>query len=169
MNRQWHILRVSVGKETEVHSRFSCTPYAAYSPSRVIRVFNRKFRSWRKRVMPMLPGYVFVELDHPRRVARDALIGAKGFMRNSDMSYSVLTHKELEAVKLMEHQMLQPEQEQVAHPFKVGDSVKLNDDTLSALRAVVSKLNGSNELEVQVEMMGGIVKMTTSAERLVAA
>lgn len=169
MEKHWHILRLDVGQETEVVSRFGQTAYEVYAPVRKIRVFNRKYRAWRTRELPLFPGYLFVCLDHPRRVPRQSMIGARGFMRNGDMSYATLSHRELAAVKLLERSLSASELYSSRHPFKVGDTVKLESDTLSALSAVVSRLKGETDLELEVNIMGGIVKMTTQAERLKAA
>jgi len=169
MEKQWHILRVNVGQEAEVLSRFAQTSYKIYAPTRIMKVFNRKYRAWRKREMPLFPGYMFVKVDHPRHISRGNLIGARGFMRNGDFSYCTLTERELNAVKLLERSLAMPEVASSRHPFKVGDTVKLENDTLSALSAVVARLKGDTELELEVNMLGGIVKMTAGAERLRAA
>lgn len=169
MEKHWHILRLSVGQETEVVSRFGLTAYEVYAPSRTVKTFNRKYRVWRKREMPLFPGYLFVKVDHPRHVPSQAMVGARGFMRNGDMSYAVLSQRELDAVKLLERSLSAPEDFSPRHPFKAGDTVKLENNILSVLKAVVSRLKGETELELEVKMLGGIVKMTAPAERLRAA
>ena len=168
MERQWHIIRTGVGTERQIESALSGAGFEVYNPTRIMKVFNRKFRSWRKRHTPMFPGYMFVYIDHPRHIPQQYMMGARGFMRNGDRSYSTISLSELKAVRLLERFYKDPQKHSPDHPFALGDTVELSEGALKAFKGVVRRLKGK-QIEIETEILGRYVSVTAPVEGIRAA
>lgn len=164
MTSTWHILRVAPGFEVKAASECGAP---AYVPRVLIRRFDRRKRvvvSW---TAPMIPGYVFVKTDTPRSLRLPPRSAYRGFMRNGDRSFAVLTGRAFRTLVETEREArAKVAGDDAVKPvapvsFKVGERVRIG-----MLEAIVSKLEGD---QVIAALVGNSIRMIAPVAKVRAA
>jgi transcription antitermination factor NusG len=128
-----------------------------YSPTMSKMYFNRRTRSYRWHSAPLFPGYLFMNLRHPRDVRLPFSQLVYGFMRNGDRSYAVVCEKSMELVRILERDVREfgSEFAGVGHPFRPGDMVQIVSGPYGQFEAEVLELKRNGTLKVGVKNMEG--------------
>ena len=158
----WHILRVSPGQEAAVAESISNA--IAYFPTRAVRRFNRRYRAWSKYAEPLFPGYIFVDTDEPMSLHTfGASSHVRGYLRNGDRTYALISDCFLERVRAYERDLEQGT-ENLKHPFREGSNVYFTSGPLEGVEAVIEALKGLEGLKVNI--VGSSFPIETTASQL---
>ena len=141
MSTRFHILRLKPFQELSIPDMIPGVELVV--PMMEVRRYNRKLRQWRSSLVPLLPGYAFAQLDHPRTVPMKPNAAFYGFLRSGDGSYCTVTDSEVSRL-----QSLCADPFFVTHGHKVGDIVRLKTGPDDTRKAIVQALTGREELVV---------------------
>lgn len=141
MDKSWYILRVVSGTEVSVAQRLGLP---AYVPFRLNRSFNRRHRRVVKRLLPALPGMVFVRTPDPRSPLI-FLPGVLGWMRDGTRSFIALTEQDFRDMRHLEMTTWRSRVAPAERPVhKVGDRVQFpTDHVFGGKTAVIERLKGN--------------------------
>jgi transcription antitermination factor NusG len=149
---QWYILSVQTGQEPLLAR---LCRFETYLPTQVVRRFIRQQRKTVYHDAALIPGYLFVLLQEPslflrrdsfRDLARARPL-VRGFLRNGDLTYAILTDLELQALRRLADRMASVRdsvvrQGQYNSPLGVGQLVKITSGPFSELAGVIRKIVG---------------------------
>lgn len=141
MSSVFHILRLKAFQEQSEPDLIPGVPLIV--PMLDVRRYNRKLRAWRTNRVPLLPGYAFAQVDHPRTVRIRPSSSFYGFLRAGDGSYCTVTAREVERLELLCANPI------AVHGYKPGDIVNIRSDDHTR-KAIVKALGGREDLVVLI-------------------
>ena len=158
----YHILRTAPGQEATVSGAISNAE--VYMPVRARNHFSRRYRVWSKWDEPLFPGYLFINIDEPLSLrAFGASSHIRGFLRNADRSYAIISDSLLELVRNYEND-IKNGFEYVKHPFRPNGTVEFISGAFSGFKAVVENLEGLEGLSVNI--VGSTLSVHVTASQL---
>lgn len=166
--RFWHILQVASGFEVEVAQSLRAP---AYVPRKAISFYNRRKRVNVRRVVPALPGFIFVQSAAPQTVKFPPRPEIFGFMRNGNRTFSVLQPRAFEALVELEKELLGVTDAALGVKgdtitVKPGDAVTAETGVFAGNRMVVKEIRGDRLL---VELVEASLRIELQAEQVRAA
>jgi hypothetical protein len=145
MDKPWHILRVVSGTERTVAMRLGLP---AYVPHRLHTSFNRRHRRVTEKLLPALPGMIFIRVPDPRAVGVISP-GVLGWMRDGTRAFISLTQQDYKDMRRLEADVWCAERRPVSEGpvHRVGDRITFKGDhVFGGHDAIIERLRGNRAL-----------------------
>ncbi len=161
----WYILRVSPGTETEVCG--AIFPLPTYVPIRTVKRFNRRQRVTITTSEVLYPGYVFAQIDDLTAFRSFPCSPILGFLRAGDKTYAKLDDQDMEAIRVIVAKVVVEKKTAVlAHRFTVTQKVSLLSNQSVSLPAIIKRLIGTEDLLVEVDILGRTNEVRVKASQV---
>ncbi len=147
---RWFALRTRAKSEKAVQRILTKKGIAAYVPlQEFIRIYERKTR---KVTLPLIPGYVFVQMVKIQYLSVLETENVVGFVKNGP-DLLAIPEEEIEILRrvTMEKGL---EVEAVGRRLSAGDWVEIAAGTLAGLRGRLVKVEARRRVQVELEQLG---------------